>query len=153
MKNFIIVFLFIVSLSAFGQSDKKLYEQRYKVLMEDYYSKAFDKVLIEEILPEDDSLISRGALYQCLFNESKTKFVAFFAEKANGNILKSSKDKNVNILASEVASLDSLNTYTYIVRGIKENDRWYYIKSEVTIFTRFRTRTSRRCSRRQKTWA
>jgi hypothetical protein len=137
MKKIFTFLLLLLTLSALSQSNNKLYDQRYEVLINEYYSENFDKNLIKEII-KDDSLINLSSIYQCLFDESKTKFVAFFAEKADENKFKSKQDKYVNVLTDKKMGnpkfLDIPNTYSYIVKGVKDENRWYYLKTEVTYF-------------------
>lgn len=125
------------------QKEKSLSQQRFNVLINNYYSKPYDTTFISNIILSNDSNINRKSLYQCLVAESKTKFIAFYLEKAVPNDFKSlkddKKDKNVNIISSkdnkDPGFLDDVpQTYAYIVKGVKYNDKWYYQKSSVTYF-------------------
>lgn len=125
------------------QKEKSLAQQRCNVLINDYYSKPCDTTFIDKIILPNDSNINRQSIYQCLVDETKTKFIAFYLANAVSHDFKSltddRKDKDVNIISSkDIKDSDFLDnipqTYAYVVKGVKYNDKWYYQKANVTYF-------------------
>lgn len=125
------------------QKEKLLGQQRFNTLINDYLSKPYDTIFINKIIAPSDSNINRQSLYQCLVDESKTKFLAFYLEKAMLNDFKSlknsKKDKSINIISTkdiqDPGFLDGVpQTYAYIVKGVQYKDKWYYQKSNATYF-------------------
>lgn len=123
--------------------EKELQQERSDILLHKYYDLAFDKQSLKDIIPPSDSTINIEMAYQALFNNDKTKFVAFFIQQVPSQNLKSlsdsKKDKNVQIISGkdikDEGFLDDIpKTYSYIVSGVKFKDKWYYKKSEVTYF-------------------
>ena len=120
-----------------------LAQQRFNILIRDYYSNKFDSLFLNKIIPSNDTNIDLKIIYQCLLDESKTKFIAFFLEKSPPHDFKSMKDDrkdmHVNIISSkdikDSGFLDDIpQTYAYIVEGVKYSDKWYYQKANVTYF-------------------
>ena len=123
--------------------EKELQQERGEVLVNKYYDLAFDKQSLKGIIPPSDSTININKAYQALFNTDKTKFVAFFIQQVPSQNLKSltdsKKDNDVHIISGkdikDKGILDDIpKTYSYIVKGVKFNDKWYYEKSDVTYF-------------------
>lgn len=134
---------FVATNSPTLQKEKSLAQKRFNVLINDYYSKPYDTTFINKIISPTDSNIHQQSLYQCLIDNSKTKFIGFYLEKAVPNDFKSlkddKKDRNVNIISSkdikDPGFLDDVpQTYAYIVKGINYKNKWYYQKSSVTYF-------------------
>ena len=123
--------------------EKELQQERADILANKYYDLAFDKKSLNEIIPPSDSTINVDMAYQALFNTDKTKFVAFFIQQVSSQNLKSltdsKKDNNVQIISGkdikDKGFLDEIpKTYSYIVSGVRFEDKWYYKKSAVTYF-------------------
>jgi hypothetical protein len=123
--------------------ERELAQLRFDELVSKYYSIANDKEFLKLIIPQPDSNIVLKDQYQILVDPSQTKFVAFFIEQVSAqdfNAMKDNKrDKNVNIISSkdikdEGFLDDNPQTYAYIVKGVKHNEKWYYEKSNVTYF-------------------
>ena len=133
----------IASNSPTLKREEQLQQERFDLLMKNYISQPFDKQFIKNIISSADSNINLNIAYQALFNNDKTKFVAFFLEQVSAQDFKTlsdnKKDKNVNIISSkdikDEGFLDDLpKTYGYIVKGLKYKNQWYYEKSNVTYF-------------------
>lgn len=123
--------------------DRELAQLRFDELVSNYYSNTNDKEFLKPIIPQPDSNIVLKDQYQILIDHSQTKFVAFFIEQVSAQDFKAMKDnkrdKNVNIISSkdikDEGFLDDIpQTYAYIVKGVKHNEKWYYEKSNVTYF-------------------
>lgn len=123
--------------------DRELAQLRFDELVSNYYSNTNDKEFLKPIIPQPDSNIVLKDQYQILIDTSQTKFVAFFIEQVSAQDFKAMKDnkrdKNVNIISSkdikDEGFLDDIpQTYAYIVKGVKHNEKWYYEKSNVTYF-------------------
>ncbi len=133
----------IASNSPTLKREKQLQQERFDVLIKNYFNQPFDKQSIKTIISPIDSNINIDISYQVLFSTDKNKFVAFFLEQVSAqdfkNLKDNKKDKNVNIISSkdikDEGFLDDFpRTYGYIVKGLKYNDKWYYEKSNVTYF-------------------
>lgn len=123
--------------------EKELQKERGDILANKYYDLAFDKKSLKDIISPLDSTINVDMAYQALFNIDKTKFVAFFIQQVSSQNLKSltesKKDNNVQIISGkdikDKGFLDEIpKTYSYIVSGVKYENKWYYKKSAVTYF-------------------
>lgn len=123
--------------------DRDLAQLRFDELISKYYSNTNDKEFLKTIISQPDSNIVLKDQYQILIDPSQTKFVAFFIEQVSAQDFKAMKDnkrdKNVNIISSkdikDEGFLDDIpQTYAYIVKGVKHNEKWYYEKSNVTYF-------------------
>lgn len=123
--------------------DRELAQLRFDELVSNYYSNTNDKEFLKPIIPQPDSNIVLKDQYQILIDTSQTKFVAFFIEQVSAQDFKAMKDnkrdKNVNIISSkdikDEGFLDDIpQTYAYILKGVKHNEKWYYEKSNVTYF-------------------
>jgi len=115
---------------------------RNEILTDYCHTNSNDTEFLKSIIHPSDSNIVLKHQYQLLTDPSKTKFVAFFIEQVESSDFKSLKDKkgdnSVNIIVSDIVELDDLDnvpdTYAYIVKGVKYNDKWYYEKSNATYF-------------------
>ena len=125
------------------QKEKSLAQKRYNVLINDYYSKPYDTTFINKIILPTDSNINRQSIYQCLVDETKTKFIAFYLSKAVPHDFKSLKDDKkdmyINIISSKDIKdpdflVDVPQIYAYTVKGVKYKEKWYYKKTNVTYF-------------------
>lgn len=123
--------------------ERELAQLRFDELVTKYYSKPNDKDFLKPIILQPDSNIVLNDQYQILVDPTQTKFVAFFIKQLSGQDFKTMKDnnrdKNVNIISKkdikDKGFLDDLpQTYAYIVKGVKHNDKWHYEKSSVTYF-------------------
>lgn len=133
----------IASNSPMLKREKQLQQERFDVLMKSYFNQPFDKQSVKNVISPLDSNININIVFQTLFNNDKSKFVAFFLEQVSAQDLKTltdnKKDQNVNIISSkdikDEGFLDDIpKTYGYIVKGVKYKDKWYYVKSNVTYF-------------------
>jgi len=122
---------------------RELTDERAHDLQSNLYHQPYDATLVSQVIPVSDSSINLGILYQCLYNEDKTQFVAFFTQSGVKNSLKSLHDKadkgKVNIITSkdihDPGYLNSIpQTYAYVVKGIKSKNKWYYQKDQITYF-------------------
>lgn len=123
--------------------EKLLQQDRFDILIEKYFDKSFDKNLLSQIITVNDNDINLERAYQALYNDDKTKMVAFFMEKVEKQNFKtfkdSKKDKNVQIISDkgiqDEGFFDDIpSTYAYIVKAVKHSGKWYYEKSNVTYF-------------------
>ncbi|MBS1663261.1 MAG: hypothetical protein JST68_19615 [Bacteroidetes bacterium] len=123
--------------------ERKLAQERMKVLRDSYYTKSFDKSFVAPILPAADSEIVLNNLYQLLVSDDRTKFVGFFLGKKDpqsfGQLSQNQQDKEVEIINNknirDSGYLDNIpHVYAYIVKAVKYKDQWYYEKSNVTYF-------------------
>jgi hypothetical protein len=123
--------------------ERELAQQRYEELVTNYYSQPYNKDFLKPIISQTDSNIVLTDHFQIIIDPTKTKFVAFFIEQVSAQDFKTMKDnkrdKNVNIISSkdikdEGFLEDIPQTYAYIVKGVKHNNKWYYEKSNVTYF-------------------
>jgi len=120
---------------------RELSIERAKDVKNKLLRREFDHAPIDKIISPKDSAIDLKLIYQCLYNEDKTQFVAFFSKTGVSNSFKSLNDKKddrkVNIITSKDIHdkdyLDSIpKTYAYIVKGVLYNGKWYYKKDEAT---------------------
>ena len=123
--------------------EKQLFQERYNVLMSDYYKESSNKESLKNIISPLDKNINIESSYQTIFSDDNTKFISFFLQKVSGQDFKTltenKKDKNVNIVTNkDIKEEGYLNeipkTYSYIVKGVNYKGKWYYEKSEVTYF-------------------
>lgn len=141
MKQLTTIVFLLTLTSAFGQSNK-LQQQRFDILVTKYLDQPMEREALAAIISSADTNINIDNAYQLIMNEDKTKFVSFFLEQFNAQNFKafsdSKKDKSITILTNEdimkEGDLDEVNTYGYIVYGVKYNEKWYYEKNEVTYF-------------------
>jgi len=109
-----------------------------------YLAYPYDVALLKQVTGAD-STIEQGAVFQCLYNSDKTKFVAFFLKQvaaAKSGLLgvgKSNGDNNVKVLTNKKIGdkgyLDqSPQKYAYTVTGIKYQGKWYFAKDNATYF-------------------
>lgn len=133
----------IASNSPTLKREKQLQQERFDVLMKNYFNQPFNKQSIKNIISPLDSNINIDIAYQSLFSPDKEKFVAFFLTQVSAQDFKALKDnkrdENVNIISSKSIKdkgfLDDIpQTYSYIVKGVKYKDKWYIEKSNVTYF-------------------
>ncbi len=123
--------------------EKQLQQERFDVLMKNYFNQPFDKQSVKNVISPLDDNINIDIAYQALHSPDKSKFVAFFLEQVPAQDFKTLKDnkidKNVNIISSkdikDEGFLDDIpKTYSYIVKGVKYKEKWYFEKSNVTYF-------------------
>lgn len=123
--------------------ERELAQLRFDELVTKYYSKPNDKDFLKPIILQPDSNIALNDQYQILVDPTQTKFIAFFIKQLSIQDFKTMKDnkqdKNVNIISNkdikDKGFLDDIpQTYAYIVKGVKNNDKWHYEKSSVTYF-------------------
>lgn len=123
--------------------EKQLSQERYNVLMSNYYKESSNKESLKNIILPLDKDINIDSSYQTIFSDDNTKFISFFLQQVSAQDLKTltenKKDKNVNIITNkDIKDEGYLNeipkTYSYIVKGVNYKGKWYYEKSEVTYF-------------------
>lgn len=116
---------------------KQLSQDRVDELFTSYYPKKPASEIVE-IISINDTSISTDGFYHGFIDGSKTKFIGFFAYNTNTNSftdVKNSKDKNVNIITSDLSGWDTIpRIYAHIVLGIQYEANWYIQKSNVTYF-------------------
>jgi hypothetical protein len=125
------------------KNERRLGQERLEVIRKKYYPQSFDKLFISSIIPANDSNINLNHLYQMLINDDKTKFVAFFIDKVSKQSFKqlilNKQDNNVNIINNksfqDTSYFDNIpQTYAYIVKAVKYEEKWYYEKCNVIYF-------------------
>jgi hypothetical protein len=123
--------------------ERQLFKQRYDELVTNHLSKPFDITSLKTIIQQTGSELPLDNIYQILYDESKTKFVAFSVQQVSAQDFKTlkdnNKDKNINIISSkDIKDKDFLQdvprTYAFIIKGVKYNDKWYYEKANATYF-------------------
>src|SRR5690554_4168859 len=117
--------------------EKQLAQERADALFTTYYPKIPASEIVE-IISKNDTSISTDGFYHGFMDESKTKFIGFFAYNSSANSfsdVKDSKDKNVNIITDDLTDLDNVpRIYAHIVLGVQYESKWYIQKSNVTYF-------------------
>lgn len=117
--------------------EKQLAQERTDMLFTTYYPKIPASEIVE-IISKNDTSISTDGFYHGFMDESKTKFIGFFAYNSSASSfsdVKDSKDKNVNIITDDLTDLDNVpRIYAHIVLGIQYESKWYIQKSNVTYF-------------------
>jgi hypothetical protein len=123
--------------------EEQLSQQRYDELIANHFSKPCNVEPLRAIIQENNNDLKLDNIFQVLYDGSKTKFVAFSVEQVSAQDFKtfkdSKRDKNVNIISSkdikDKGFLDEIpQTYAFIIKGVKYNDKWYYEKSNATYF-------------------
>jgi len=142
MRNFLTITLLLLSFTSALSQSKKLQQKRFEILTTDYLNRPVDGEFLKTVFSPADSTVRLNTAYQSVFNSDKTKFVIFFLEQFAPRdfkaFRKNKKDNNINIETTtdimKGGNLDDINTYAYIVNGVKYNDKWYYEKTGVTYF-------------------
>jgi hypothetical protein len=125
------------------KKERQLRQERLQVLRNTYYAKPFDEGFVEKIIPAIDSNIVLGSIYQLLISPDETKFVGFFLEEKSKQSFKqlneNKRDMNIKVLQDrdlrDTGYFDNIpQTYAYIVKAVKHENKWYYQKAEVTYF-------------------
>ena len=123
--------------------ERQLSQLRYDELIVNHFSKPCNVEPLRVIIQENNNNLTLENIFQVLYDDSMTKFVAFSVEQVAVQDFKTFKenknDKNVNIISSkdikEKGFLDEIpQTYAFIIRGVKYNNKWYYEKSNATYF-------------------
>ncbi len=103
--------------SAFLKKEQQLSQDRYRVLINTYYNRNFDKNNFQKKVLILDTSINMNKVYQAIFNLDSTRFIAFFLfQVIDSNLLK----------IPAVLAPGEIVTYQYLVCGIKYNNNWYY---------------------------
>src|SRR5690606_25491942 len=132
----------IASNSPTLKRERELSSKRYDKLVENHLTKPCDVEPLKSII-QDSSDLSLEHVFQVLYDNSNTIFVASSVEQVstqNFKVLKDNeKDKNVSIITSkDIKDKGFLNevpqTYAFIIKGVNYNDQWYYEKSNATYF-------------------
>jgi hypothetical protein len=132
----------VVTNSPTVKRERQLWQERLQVVRTEYY-RSFDNSIVQDAVPNTDSTIVEGHLYQLLVSKDRQKFVAFFLEKTTGrnfkSLAESKGDNDVQVLSSKKITdsgyLDAIpSTYAYIVKAVKYQGKWYYEKSNATYF-------------------
>lgn len=125
------------------KKERTLQKERINEIILNYLNKPFDKNIITNIIPKNDSSINQNNLYQLFVSNDKMKVVGFYVENVDNQNLKQLNDnkqeKNINIInekdIKDEGYLDNIpQTYAYIVKAVKYKNKWYYEKSNVTYF-------------------
>ncbi len=124
------------------RKDQEVEQERYLLLVKNYFSAPFDGATLASAVPVTDSMIDPALLYQCLYDSSRTRFIAFYSEQlAKGSadpFHKKAKDRSVSIITQDKLTDSSAfyipETYAYIVDGVQYHNKWYYEKNNVTYF-------------------
>lgn len=123
--------------------ERELTHQQLHDLITNHYSKPYDENFLSNIILQPDSNIVLADQYHLLTNSEKDKFVAFFIKQVSAQDFKAltdnTRDRNVNIISSkdikDEGFLDEIpQTYAYIVKGVRHNEKWFYEKANVTYF-------------------
>lgn len=117
-------------------NERNLFKERSELLAKNYLYQPFDKHFLDTIIPKSDSSISISSLFQLLVNPNRTMFAAFFSERITEKTYQyyqsSGKIKgDVNFYHSLDTPDTALHSYSYIVSGVKYNNKWYYEKSNI----------------------
>ena len=117
--------------------EKALSDERANALLSTYYP--LDPATeIVEIISQNDTSISTSGFYHGFMDESKTKFIGFFASSSARSFtdIKDAKDKKVSIVTENMTDLDNVpEIYAYIVLGVQYESNWHFEKSNVTYFS------------------
>ncbi|HEY5750881.1 MAG TPA: hypothetical protein VIU12_32685 [Chryseolinea sp.] len=117
-------------------------QQRYDQLVTNHLSKPCDVETLKTIVQESSDL-QLDHVFQVLYDEQKTKFVAFSVEQVSAQDLKTlsdnKKDQNVKIISGKDIKDEGFlknipRTYAFIIKGVKYKDKWYYEKAKATYF-------------------
>jgi hypothetical protein len=123
--------------------ERQLAQQRYNELIVNHFSKPCNVEPLKTIIQGSKDDFPIDNIFQVLYDESNTKFVAFSVEQVSAQDFKTlkdnKKDKNVNIISSkdikDKGFLDDVpQTYAFIINGVKYKDKWYYEKANATYF-------------------
>ena len=121
----------------------KLEKRRAEAFSNQYLRRPWDGSLAKQVLSGVDSSINLNRMYYCLVDNTKTKFVAFFAQtltrkefwamRATENPFKPGGSVTVRMESNvDARVLDLPGTYAYIVKGLEYQNKWYYLKDEAT---------------------
>lgn len=122
--------------------ERQLVQQRYDELMANHFSKPCEVAPLKTIIRENSDL-PLDNIFQVLYDDQKTKFVAFSVEQVSAQDFKrlkdNKRDKNVKVISGkdikDKGFLDNIpRTYAFIIKGVKYNGKWYYEKDHVTYF-------------------
>ena len=117
--------------------ERQLAQERAEVLFSTYYPKEPATELVE-VIEQNDTTISTNGFYHGFMDDTKAKFIGFFAYNSNASNfkdIKDSKDKSINIITDDLMDLDDIpRIYAHIILGVKHNSKWYIQKSNVTYF-------------------
>jgi hypothetical protein len=107
------------------------------------YPEVYDTTLIKQVIPAINTNIRLNELYQCFYNADQTQFVGFFIrqidKKEVGSFMDSKGDRNIKVITQKDINdtgyfKQTMQTYAYIVEGVKYKDKWFYQKDNVTYF-------------------
>ncbi|MBO6621698.1 MAG: hypothetical protein JJ892_00250 [Balneola sp.] len=117
--------------------ERELAKERAEVLFSEYYPKEPSKE-IPDIIHKNDTSISTVGFYHGFMDDSKTKFIGFFAlssKATNFQELRDENDKSLQIISDDIYDLDDVpKIYANVVVGINYNSKWYLKKDKVTYF-------------------
>jgi hypothetical protein len=117
--------------------ERELINERSDILFSEYYPKEPAKE-IPEIIHRQDSSFSTVGYYHGFMDESKTKFIGFFAMSSKASNFQEMRDQNdnqVQIISDDIFDLDLVpKVYANIVVGVNYNSKWYLKKDKITYF-------------------
>jgi hypothetical protein len=122
--------------------ERELAREQADALDKNLLNKPYDATVLKQVIGTDNN-INMNALYQCLYNNDKTQFVAFFIETNISKNFKALHDKTDNGKIDIITSKDITDpgyfdsmpkTYAYIVKAIRHENTWYYKKDHITYF-------------------
>lgn len=116
--------------------ERNIFKERSELLTKNYLYQPFDQHFLDTIIPISDSTISFNSLYQLLINNDRSKFVALFSERISGKVYLSYQNSRkingpVNVSLPVDNSDMAMGSYSYIISGVRYNNKWYYEKSNI----------------------
>lgn len=119
--------------------ERQLAQERFDTLVQFYLFQPYDKDALHTIITPSDTTATLGKLYQILYSPDSSKFIAFYSDRVSDSNYRSAgfrkRDKSSSSSLDEKASgNDNSWSYAYIIKGIKYNNRWFYIKEHTTYF-------------------
>ncbi|MCD4788633.1 MAG: hypothetical protein K8R37_01435 [Bacteroidales bacterium] len=116
---------------------KHLTQEREEVLFSIYYPKKPENEIIK-IIENNEQNISTKEFYHGFMDDSKSKFIGFFAlynQVTNQQELNDKNDESVHFIHDDLNYFENIpKIYAYVVVAINYDSIWYFKKDEVTYF-------------------
>lgn len=123
--------------------ERQLSQQRYDELVANHLSKPYSVEPLKKIIKEDSSEFPLDNIFQVLYDQSATKFLAFSVQRVAAQdfktLIKNKTDNHVNIISGkDIKDSGLLNEipriYAFIIKGVNYEGKWYCEKAEATYF-------------------